>query len=152
MEGLALQNRMNSGGRFLAPALTGYKILVVEDNPEMRTLLTLMLRLQGAEISSASSAREALDLIRNESSFKLPDLILSDIAMPDEDGFSLIKKVRSLPLEKGGQIPAIAMTSFSGDEVRSNAKAAGFQAFLPKPLEPEELIHTITQLISHTVH
>lgn len=126
--------------------LSGYKILVVDDDPEMRELLVILLKMHGAQAISAGSVKKAFEYVNGESSFALPDLIISDLSMPEEDGYDLIKKLRRLPPEDGGQIPAIALTALTTNEARQKALSLGFQYYLTKPFEPDEVIITIQQI------
>lgn len=117
--------------------LNGLRALVVDDERDARELVATILRQYGADVIIADSAAEALRMI-NESA-PPPDLLISDISMPLEDGYSLIRKVRSLPPDKGGQIPAIALTAYGRIEDRIRVLSAGFQRHVPKPVEPAEL-------------
>jgi signal transduction histidine kinase/ActR/RegA family two-component response regulator len=123
--------------------LKNLRILVVEDEPDTRYLLTSMLQKFGASVKDVGSVREAL----KEMEKSLPDVIVSDIGMPDEDGYSLIQKVRAMKPEKGGRIPAIALTAYTRAEERVKVLSAGFDVHLPKPVEPDELVTTIAKLV-----
>jgi CheY-like chemotaxis protein len=106
-----------------------------------------ILRRAGATVSTAGSAREALAALREGR----PDVLVSDIAMPDEDGYCLIRDVRRLPPDEAGATPAVALTAYTRDEDRQQALSAGFQAHLAKPVEPLELAATIARLAeTHT--
>ena len=118
------------------------EVLVVEDQPDARELIRLVLQHQGAKIVEASSAREGLEIIKEST----PDILISDIGMPDENGYSFIKKVRSLPKEKGGNIPALALTAYTKEEDKQKAIAAGFQMHMGKPLDITELVKAVVQL------
>ena len=121
-------------------SLQGVRVLVVDDDTDTREFLVFLLEQAGASVISASSAGEAL---RELTQFK-PDILLSDIGMPDMDGYMLMRQVRALPSEEGGQIPAIALSAYAGEMNQQQAIAAGFQRHLAKPVEPEELIRIIT--------
>jgi PAS domain S-box-containing protein len=124
------------------PELEGLHILVVDDEEDGRTLVTAVLEKCGAKVTAADSAAAGLSLIQ-----KLrPDILLSDLGMPGEDGYSLIKKVRALPAEQGGTIPAAALTAYARVEDRMKVLRAGFQIHLPKPIEPAELIAVVANL------
>ena len=123
-------------------ALVGINVLLVEDEPDTRELLTTILKECGAHVAAVSSARDALTLIERE----LPNVLLSDIAMSGENGYDLIRKVRALPPEKGGNIPAVALTAFAGAIDRRRALLAGFHVHLAKPVEPDELLAVIGSL------
>lgn len=101
-----------------------------------------MLTGCGAQVMVASSAAEALRIVERQR----PDVLISDIGMSEEDGYALIRKVRALPIEHGGQTPAIALTAFARAEDRRRILAAGFQMHLPKPVEPSELTNAVTTL------
>jgi PAS domain S-box-containing protein len=123
-------------------ALAGVRVLVVEDEPDARALLALILESSGATVVGVESAPEALT---NLQIFQ-PDVLLSDIGLPIESGYELIRKVRSLSSE-ASQIPAIALTAFATEEDRRLALAAGFQFHLTKPVEPSVLVETIERLV-----
>ena len=122
--------------------LDGLRILVVDDEPDAREVLRRVLGNASAEVQIAASAQEALMRMRE---FR-PDVLVSDIGMPGEDGYSLVRKVRALPQEDGGQIPAIALTAFARPEDRRRALEAGFQLHLAKPVQPAELLASIAAL------
>ncbi|HVR71265.1 MAG TPA: response regulator [Vicinamibacteria bacterium] len=123
--------------------LYGLKILVVDDDLDTRELLDWVLRRAGAEVASAGSAREALEALEKERFH----ILISDIAMPEEDGYALLGKVRALPPEHGGRIPAIALTAHSLVQDRLQSLRAGFQSHVPKPVVPEELVEVVTSII-----
>jgi CheY-like chemotaxis protein len=125
------------------PELNGIRILVVEDDESTRELVAFVLELHGARVIAAASASEALAILTQ---FK-PDILLSDIGMPDIDGYMLMRQVRKLPLEQGGQIPAIALTAYAGEIDYQQAKAAGFQKHVPKPVDPDKLVEVIASLL-----
>jgi PAS domain S-box-containing protein len=125
-----------------APSLAGLKILVVDDEADAREVLSIILRDAGAEVAAVESARHALDLIGRWH----PDVLVSDIGMPREDGFTLIRKVRALAPEVGGTIPAIALTAFARTNDRLKVLSAGYQMHVPKPIEQLELITVIASL------
>src|SRR5712692_4365447 len=130
-----------SGAGTTRLALAGLRVLVVEDEPDARELLSLMLESSGATVDAVESAQEALT---NLQIFK-PDVLLSDIGLPVESGYELIHKVRSLPTE-ASKIPAIALTAFATEEDRKLSLAAGFQVHLTKPVEPGVLVETIERM------
>jgi PAS domain S-box-containing protein len=123
--------------------LNGLKILAVDDEVDTRELLRIVLTDCGAEVTVVASARDALEQLEN---FK-PDILISDIGMPDEDGYSLIQKVRELPKERGGNIPAIALTAYARAEDRLRILRSGFQMHVPKPVELEELVAVVASLM-----
>lgn len=126
------------------PDLTKIRVLLVDDEPDTRELLAVILTQYGAEVMTVTSAMQVL---ANLESFQ-PHLLISDIGMPDVDGYSLIRQIRALPAAKGGQIPAIALTAYAGEIDHEQAMAAGFQRHLTKPVEPEALVRAIADLWS----
>ncbi len=131
------------GNNLVAPCtLDGINVLVVEDEPDTRDLLTTILQECGAQVAAVGSARDALTFIERE----LPNVLLSDISMSGESGYDLIRKVRALPPEKGGNIPAVALTAYAGAVDRRRALLAGFHVHLAKPVEPDELLAVIGSL------
>lgn len=136
-----LNLNLASGGD-LSIDLHGLRIVVVDDERDARELLRSLLTTYGAEVTICSSAGEAFEALRREK----PDLLVSDIGMPEEDGYSLIAKIRRLPETEGGKTPAIALTAFARIEDRIHALSQGFQMFVPKPVEPNELIAAIRSL------
>jgi PAS domain S-box-containing protein len=124
------------------PKLEGLRVLLVDDEADSREMLNLMLAACGAEVVSAESAVEAFELIQTEKF----DIMLSDIGMPEEDGFSLIARIRKLPVERGGHIPALALTAYARAEDRIRALRSGFQMHIAKPVEPSELIVVVANL------
>lgn len=123
--------------------LKGVSVLVVDDEPDTRELIEALLGEQGAEVTTVSTAKDALDsLLRNR-----PDVIVSDIGMPHGNGYDLIREVRGLKPEQGGATPAIALTAFARVEDRLRALQAGFQMHIPKPVVPSELIDTVAALV-----
>lgn len=127
-------------------SLQDVKIMVVEDQADARELIRLILEQQGAQVIEASSSKQALEIIKES----IPDVLISDIGMPDEDGYSFLKKVRSLPQDKGGNVPALALTAYTKEEDRELAIAAGFQMHLGKPLDITELVQAVFQLSTKT--
>ncbi|HWE96091.1 MAG TPA: response regulator [Tepidisphaeraceae bacterium] len=122
--------------------LTGLRVLVVDDEPDAREVVSAALTHAGAQASAAGSAQEALDLVGRFH----PHVIVSDIAMPVQDGYDLIRALRALPADQGGGLPAIALTAYVREEDRLRTLAAGFQAHLPKPIDPATLGTTVAQV------
>jgi signal transduction histidine kinase/DNA-binding response OmpR family regulator len=118
-----------------APELTGLSVLVVDDEPETRELLIEVLSKCGADVRACSSADDALETLKHWKA----DVLISDIGMPGEDGYELIRKVRAMDPEQGGRIPAVALTAYARGEDRLRALSAGFQMHVAKPVEPAEL-------------
>jgi CheY-like chemotaxis protein len=128
--------------------LAGLRLLLVDDEDDARDLIEDMLRGAGARVVSAGSASEALRKFAEAQ----PDVLLSDIGMPGENGYDLIRQVRALPIEGGGGVPAIAITAFARPEDRSRALAAGFQLHLSKPIEQAQLLAAVSSLATRTTH
>jgi len=130
--------------RVVEPGLLKHlRVLVVEDELDARELIAAVLSGAGADVRTVGSAREGYDTLR--SGFH-PDVLLSDIGMPGEDGFAFIRRVRALPPDEGGTVPALALTAFARDEDRARAVATGFQAHLGKPVSPEHLCEAVAKL------
>ncbi len=123
--------------------IAGVKILIVDDDPDTRALLRRLLEGCDAVVTVASSASEALDLLRAER----PDILISDIGMPSEDGYSLIRRVRALSAAEGGNTVAIALTAYARAEDRVSALRAGFEHHTAKPVEPSELVAIVASAI-----
>ncbi len=125
--------------------LAGLKVLVVDDSPDILELISIWLRRANAEVRIANSAVEALQQIQHYKA----DILLSDIGMPEMDGYELIKSVRALPDSAVNQIKAIALTAYAKDEERTMALKAGFQLHISKPIANDRLISAIAQLMQH---
>jgi CheY-like chemotaxis protein len=118
------------------------RVLIVDDEADTRELLVAALQTYGAIVTAAASVQAAIAILPRSHS----DVLVSDIGMPDEDGYSLIRQVRLLPADQGGNIPAIALTAYASAEDQAKALSAGFQAHLAKPVEPENLAAAIARL------
>jgi CheY-like chemotaxis protein len=119
------------------------KLLIVDDDPTTRALLAEALETRGACVRASASAGEA----RQTLVVWHPDLMISDVGMPRENGYELIRRVRDLPADEGGSTPAIACTGYARDEDRARAMDAGFDAVVPKPVDLELLVRTIEDVI-----
>jgi PAS domain S-box-containing protein len=128
------------------PALQGLHILVVDDEQDARELVSAVLERKGATVTAVSTVSEALATIERDK----PDVILSDLGMPGEDGYSLIRKLRARSPEQGGRIPAAALTAYASAQDRARALLAGFQSHVPKPIEASELAAVIVSLARRT--
>jgi len=131
---------------FLAPnslPLDGVQVLVVDDDADSRDFAAFVLEQDGAKVIAVSSACEALQALVQAK----PDVLVSDISMPDMDGYMLMRQVRTFTLEEGGQIPAIALTAFARKYDQQKALESGFQMHLPKPINSEELVSAIVRLL-----
>jgi PAS domain S-box-containing protein len=126
----------------LPAELVGLKVLVLDDEPDCRELVQVVLERAGAVVIPASNVTEALDEIRRQR----PDAIVSDIGMPGEDGYAFIQKLRTLPRDEGGRTPAVALTAFARGEDRRKALLAGFQNHAAKPIEAQELLVVVANL------
>jgi CheY-like chemotaxis protein len=122
--------------------LAGLSVLVVEDEEDTRELLVTALEQCGARVVAVSSVGDAL--LRMD--VAPPDVLVSDLAMPDEDGYALIRQVRSRGAARGGEVPAAALTAYARAEDRVRALAAGFQMHLPKPIDPTDLVNMVASL------
>jgi len=122
--------------------LDGLVVLVVDDEPDTLEVVREVLRMAGAEVVTAGSAAEALAAFEP----RAPDVLVSDLAMPGEDGFALIRKVRARRPERGGAIPAVALSAYAGVEDRRQSLTAGFQLHVAKPVEPHELVKVVHEL------
>jgi hypothetical protein len=126
----------------VSPTLTGVRVLVVDDEPDVREVMTSALETCGAFVKSAASARDALQTLATADF----DVLLADIGMPEKDGYDLIREIRDLPSIRLARIPAAAVTAFASDEDRQRALAAGFQTHLAKPVHASVLVQTVADL------
>ncbi len=122
--------------------LKGVRVLFVDDQPDTRELVTIALKQYGAEIKGCKSANEALKMLPQWK----PTVIISDIGLPGEDGYELMRKVRALTPQQGGSIPAVALTGYASSTDESKALTAGYQAHLSKPVELDRLVAAIARL------
>ncbi|MFN6530200.1 PAS domain S-box protein [Nostoc sp. ChiSLP03a] len=123
--------------------LADTQVLVVDDEPDIRDLVTFILQDYGVQVTAVSSAQEALQAL----SESIPDVLISDIGMPKTDGYMLMREVRSRSPEQGGNVPAIALTAYAGEMNQQQALAAGFQMHISKPVDPDVLVQAIADLI-----
>jgi PAS domain S-box-containing protein len=148
-QSIGVEERVHPAARDTLPSyecpdrLDGLKVLVVDDEPDTRGLLKVGLEQCGAEVVLAGSVGEALEAITRV----VPDVLISDIGMPGEDGYELIRRVRQLPYESGGKVPAIALTAYARTEDRLQALRAGYHMHVPKPVELAELVAIVASLI-----
>ncbi|MGJ5631761.1 PAS domain S-box protein [Nostoc sp. CALU 1950] len=122
------------------------QVLVVDDEPDIRDLVTFILQDYGVEVTAVASAQEALQAL----SESIPDVLISDIGMPKTDGYMLMREVRSRSPQQGGSVPAIALTAYAGEMNQQQALAAGFQMHISKPVDPDVLVKAIADLINPT--
>jgi len=132
-----------------SPTLEGLQILVVDDEADALELLSTILQNNGAEVIAVASVKQALTIIETATD-RSPDVLVSDIGMPDEDGYSLIRKLRQLEAPRGGKLPAIALTAYAASDDRRQALLAGFQMHLTKPVEAAELVAVVASLTGRT--
>jgi signal transduction histidine kinase len=137
-----------SGTESGVPDLTGIRVIVVDDDPDARELMTETLGYYGADVTAAESAAEALVLLPEVR----PDVLLSDIGMRGEDGYALIRRVRALPPDRGGLVPAVAVTAYAAGSDSVRALGAGFQLHIAKPFDPLELARIVHRLSGSAVN
>jgi CheY-like chemotaxis protein len=118
----------------------GLHVLVLDDVADARALVAAVLEREGVRVSVAASAHDALERVAE----LRPDIVLADIGMPDVDGFQFLRTLRELPLEHGGSTPVIAVTAYGSEADREKVLAAGFLAHLPKPIDPDRLLATLS--------
>lgn len=138
-------NTPRSNGR----PLEGVRILIIEDDSDSREVLQLFLEQNGASVISSPNAKTGFSTL-SEMRGQLPNLIVSDLAMPEEDGYSLMTRIRELVPAEGGQVPSIALSAFATNESMDRAFKAGFNKYLTKPFEPDTLVNEIADLLSRT--
>ena len=142
-----IHRTIGSGASFSnPPSLKGVRVLIVDDEADARNYLLAVLEQCEAEAFAATSAQEAVELLLA----KKPDVLISDIGMPGEDGYSLIHRIRAMSAEQGGLIPAVALTAYARAEDRTKIIAAGFQIHIPKPVEPAELATVVASLVKRS--
>jgi signal transduction histidine kinase/CheY-like chemotaxis protein len=127
-------------------ALRGLKVVVVDDETDARDLLGTLLRNAGVDVTTVSTASEGVLAVTQH----LPDILVSDIGMPQEDGYSLMRRIRSLPAHRGGHTRALALTAYARPEDVSRALAAGFQRHVPKPIAPGQFLAAVAALAGGT--
>jgi CheY-like chemotaxis protein len=126
--------------------LRGIRILLVEDDDDAREMLQLALETFGASVNAVIGAKEALAAIEQAP----PDVVLSDIGMPGEDGHAFLRKLRALGPERGGRVPAVALTAFTSREARELSRECGFHYHLDKPIDPVKLADVLAGLVRLT--
>jgi CheY-like chemotaxis protein len=122
--------------------LKGLRVLVVDSDPDSRYLLTILFEEYGVETIAATSALEALEILKQIK----PDLLISEIRLPNEDGYSLMDKVKAFEIGRHVHIPAIALTVYAREDDRAHALSVGFEEHLPKPFDIDELLATVAGL------
>ncbi len=136
----------NGNGYAHFPSLDCVQVLVVEDNTDARDFIVMVLEQFGAKVTAAACVKEAIKCLQSYS----PHVLVSDIGMPDEDGYSFIRQVRDLEQQRGENIPAVALTAYAGEQDQKQALAAGFQMHLAKPIDPAELVTAVAELAGIT--
>jgi CheY-like chemotaxis protein len=129
----------------ISKCLEGIEILIVDDDTDSLDFITFVLETEGAIVTQAASALEGLQMLTQLK----PKIIVSDIGMPEIDGYMLIERIRNLSEEQGGQVPALALTAYASECDQQQAISAGFQKHISKPIEPEQLVAMVIQLISN---
>lgn len=127
-------------------SLEGVRILLVEDDDDNREVMRIALEARGAVLTAVDGTRAAVAAIEVQT----PDIVISDISMPGEDGHALLRKVRGLPLTRGGRIPAIALTALDSREARVASRDAGFHYHLTKPVDANKLVEIVAGLVRLT--
>ncbi len=125
------------------PDLSGVRVMVVDDDGDARDLMAATLGYYGADVTAADSASEALALLPEVK----PDVVLSDIGMTGEDGYSFIRRIRALPAERGGLVPAVAVTAYAAAKDRARSLSSGFQLHISKPFDPIDLARVVQRLV-----
>ncbi|MCV3213502.1 response regulator, partial [Plectonema radiosum NIES-515] len=133
----------NANDRENLPSLDNVQVLVVEDNIDSRDFLKVVLEESFAKVTAVGSASEAIECLKRDHFH----VLVSDIGMPGEDGYQLISQLRDLEQKNGGKIPAIALTAYTRIEDKMQALEAGFQKYLAKPVEPDELVRIVAELV-----
>jgi two-component system, chemotaxis family, CheB/CheR fusion protein len=128
--------------------LTGMNILVVDDEPDVLTFIAKLLEQSGATVTALNSGKAVLQALHEHP--HAYDLLLSDLGMPEIDGWGLIRQIRALSPIDGGQIPAVALTAYHSLRDRQMSRSAGFQAHIAKPIEPEQLVAIVANLVRKT--
>jgi CheY-like chemotaxis protein len=123
-------------------SLDGLKVLIVDDDVDNLQFLAFLFETYGAEVAAVSSANYAFQAVLEWQ----PDVLVSNVSMPDEDGYTLILRIRGLTVEQGGQVPAIALTANAKESDRQQALAAGFQQHLAKPVDPDLLLQAVLEM------
>ncbi|MBD1995100.1 response regulator [Leptolyngbya sp. FACHB-541] len=127
--------------------LDGLKVLIVDDDIDNLQFLAFLFEVYGAEVAAVSSASDAFQAVLEWR----PDILVSDVSMPDEDGYMLIRRIRALTVEQGGQVPAIALTANAKESDRIKALAAGYQQHLAKPVEQDTLLQAVLEMAASKI-
>jgi CheY-like chemotaxis protein len=137
------QYKQLAKSKFASANLTNLRVLIVDDEPDAREVLMMALSQTGAAVRATATVGEALEVFDEWK----PSVLVSDIGMPSEDGYDLIREVRARDAERGGRIPALALTGYASADDAARALAAGYQTHLAKPVAPSDLIHAVATLV-----
>jgi signal transduction histidine kinase/DNA-binding response OmpR family regulator len=152
----SVENEIGQPGNAAQPTsrppsdLSGLRVMIVDDERDARDVIAAMLEHCGAEVIAACSTAEAVDVLAGTANGSMPDVLISDIGMPGEDGIDLITRLRGLAPDRGGDIPAIALTAYARAEDRARVLAAGFQRHIAKPVDPSTLASVVARLARRT--
>jgi CheY-like chemotaxis protein len=138
--------RRNSAPSQEAESLDGVRVLVIDDEPDSRDLAVAALERWGAKVRAVASSADAVSVILSAPADRLPHVVVSDIGMPMEDGYTFIRHLRALPPEHGGRIPAVTLTGYSARNDVNRALAAGYQMHVAKPIDPTALVAIVARL------
>jgi CheY-like chemotaxis protein len=144
MKDFSLSSNIDGDSSQPSLPLTNFKILVVDDDEDSRFYVSTVLEADGAIVTTVKSAAQALEVLTQLQ----PDILVCDIGMPDEDGYSLIQKVRTLETENLANVPAVALTAYADSEDRIRALEAGFQSHVTKPVDPADLVVAVVNLLA----
>lgn len=131
----------------VVPRVDEVRVLIVEDEPDAREFLAELLTARGARVDVAGSVAEAYENLRR----RVPDVIVSDIGMPDVDGYQFARGLRALPVEQGGRTPLVALTAYTSPQDKRRAFDAGYNHHLPKPVDIDELVRALGQMVGALV-
>jgi signal transduction histidine kinase/ActR/RegA family two-component response regulator len=146
-EDMHTRSARDTGDSMDSASLGGVRVLVVEDENDSRELLTEVLSKCGAAVSAVASCEEALEVIRASSAEQRPHVVVSDLGMPDEDGYDLIRQLRALRPEQGGPIPAVAVTGYANPDDRKRVLAAGYHGHVPKPIDAMTVVTAVARAV-----
>jgi CheY-like chemotaxis protein len=151
LRGTAMGNQAGAAGQLdqdvreaaqRSQLLRGIKVLLVEDDPDTRVIIAMTLEAHGARVTAVENGQQGLEVLPT----LLPHVLLSDIGLPNEDGYSFIQKVRALPPARGGLVPAAALTAFTSDRDKGKAWGSGFEEHVGKPTDPLTIVVLVANL------
>jgi signal transduction histidine kinase/ActR/RegA family two-component response regulator len=146
-EVLQVESARHDGDQDGNASLVGVRVLVVEDEPDARELAVMALEHRGAQVTAVPSSSAGVSAILSSSPYALPHVLVSDIGMPEENGYDFIKRVRALDPNQGGRIPAVSVTAYTTPKEIDRALAAGYQLHVPKPMDPAALVKAVAKLV-----